>query len=290
MPSTCSATRVDPTEQHSGPAQGFPASPSGLGGSLERLKKRFDSDAPIRDSSPSRFVDEDRLVLRLSVLCVAAAAIVASASVQAGDFELLEIDGRNVKWGPPEFASGADVSFSYVRSIMQFPSARNCRTMTPAKVMAMGSGMPFEAFDAAVKGAFAQWSRAADIVFRYVDDPAEADILLGTQATGHGIAFTNVVPSDTVSHGEEPAVATLEQATICFNPSLAWNAGQWHEGLGRDFRTVAGHEIGHAIGLDHPGPRGAMMAFKEEFASRVLQPSDIEAVQTLYGRPDRSAK
>jgi len=45
------------------------------------------------------------------------------------------------------------------------------------------------------------------------------------------------------------------------------------------------HEIGHAIGLDHPDSRGAVMAFRYDERVRDLQPSDIDAVQRLYGAP-----
>jgi predicted Zn-dependent protease len=43
------------------------------------------------------------------------------------------------------------------------------------------------------------------------------------------------------------------------------------------------HEIGHAIGLDHPGKSGSLMAYRYEEHVQQLTPSDVSAVQKLYG-------
>ena len=52
-----------------------------------------------------------------------------------------------------------------------------------------------------------------------------------------------------------------------------------------DLRHTFMHEIGHAIGLDHPGSSGAVMAYRYDEGVHELQPSDISAVQRLYGPP-----
>lgn len=225
-----------------------------------------------------------RTVRRLLKSCIAAAALFSAVPALSGDFELLRLDGEYLKWGAPTFGTAAEVTYSYVREFERFPAARNCRAMVPPSALTEKSGMSFKAFDVAVRRAFEQWESAANIRFHYVADPRRANILIGAQAEPTGIAFTNVVPSKSVrTDGPAGAVAALERSTICFNPSLLWNAALAPSNRGRDLMMVAGHEIGHAIGLDHPGPRGAMMAFKEEFATRELQDSDVHAIQTLYG-------
>ncbi len=225
-----------------------------------------------------------RFVGRLIPLLSAVAAILVSAPAVASDFELLKLDGAYVKWGAPVFASGAEVSYAYVREPVELQGAHNCGAMVSPTAITGKSGIPFDAFDTAVGEAFAQWSAVANLRFHKVDDPARADILIGAQAKPVGIAFANVAPSRTAVAGRgEARIASMKKAAICFNPTLAWTLESGRPDLGRDLFLVAGHEIGHTLGLDHPGPRGARMAFKEGFVSRTLQDSDIRAVQTLYG-------
>ena len=50
-----------------------------------------------------------------------------------------------------------------------------------------------------------------------------------------------------------------------------------------DLRYTFTHEIGHAISLDRPGNSGSLMAYRWTSACNKLQPTDIAAVQRLYG-------
>ena len=43
------------------------------------------------------------------------------------------------------------------------------------------------------------------------------------------------------------------------------------------------HEIGHAIGLDHPGPTGALMGYSNQGDIDRLMPGDVEGAVALYG-------
>ncbi len=52
-----------------------------------------------------------------------------------------------------------------------------------------------------------------------------------------------------------------------------------------DLRYTFTHEIGHAIGLDHPDSAEALMAYRYDEHAQTLQPSDIAAAQRLYGAP-----
>ena len=52
-----------------------------------------------------------------------------------------------------------------------------------------------------------------------------------------------------------------------------------------DLRFTIAHEIGHAIGLDHPGATGQMMAFKYDEHFRQLQSGDIDGVTTHLRPP-----
>lgn len=51
-----------------------------------------------------------------------------------------------------------------------------------------------------------------------------------------------------------------------------------------DLRYALAHEIGHTIGLDHPGPSGQLMSFRYEERFHGLQPGNVAGLAALYGR------
>jgi hypothetical protein len=128
-------------------------------------------------------------------------------------------------------------------------------------------------------GAFAMWSREADLSFRPAAAGEAPDILIGAEGAPLRVAFANVW------HGEaEGGMAPLERATICLNPLVAWSDGEGPAPAGAlDLRTVLAHEIGHAIGLDHPGAEGALMGFSNQGDFDHLMPGDIAGAVALYG-------
>jgi hypothetical protein len=70
---------------------------------------------------------------------------------------------------------------------------------------------------------------------------------------------------------------------IHFDTAETWKIG--FGGSGFDIFTVAAHEIGHAIGLDHTTvPSSLLNAFYSE-AFGGLQADDIAGAQHLYGAP-----
>ncbi len=145
---------------------------------------------------------------------------------------------------------------------------------------ALSTFMPV-GFEAAINAAFDAWSAVADIQFLEVVDtgedfglPGAAEIRLG----GH--IFDG--PSGTLAHGFYPPINGFTEAgDIHFDVVENWVIGQ---GLGGfDVFTVAAHEIGHAIGLDHTGVAGSLMNpfYTEDFYG--LQADDIAGAQFLYG-------
>ena len=125
------------------------------------------------------------------------------------------------------------------------------------------------------------------------------------QAVPEGLAFANVALEEDGRPGEKanrktivsskgdlgaalarkgPRVGSIRQSLVCLNSEKPWKAGFDGNLEVYDLRHTFTHEIGHAIGLDHPGPTGALMGFRYTEAARGLMAGDIEAVRMLYGK------
>lgn len=200
------------------------------------------------------------------------------------DYQLLELDGYKLKWGEPELGVGASVSYAFADESLEFEEARNCRDLTPIQALSK-QGVPSEKLERETAAAFDIWERAAGLSFHRVREARDADIVIGAKGQPRGRAFANV------SYSSEPQdgagrVRAIEQAQVCLNPEREWKVGFDGDKDVYDIRYTLIHEIGHAIGLDHPGPSGQVMGFQytEEFAE--LQPGDLQGVRRLYGHGD----
>ena len=195
-------------------------------------------------------------------------------------YRLLELDGYKVKWGDRRLGVGASISYAFAGKALRFDEARNCGDLAPIATLVNGNlTMAMLANETAA--AFRVWERAAGLSFHAVDDPAAADIILGAQGRPRGRAFANV------SYAPEPdgGVRAIRQSLVCLNPDHKWKVGFDGDKNVYDLRYTLIHEIGHAIGLDHPGPSGQVMAFRYTEAFGDLQSGDLRGVRLLYGLP-----
>jgi len=201
------------------------------------------------------------------------------------DYRLIVLDGASLKWGEPVDGTRATVTYAVVDRVRRFPDARNCGGLSPLGGLLAANHVDRATFDRELRAAFAAWSAVADIDFVPVSS-LSAEILIGAQSEPRGRAFTNVDydKSVTVAVSNGPAPPhRMRQALICLNPEERWKVGFDGNLDVYDLRYTLQHEIGHAIGLDHPSLHGEMMDFRYIEQFRTPQEGDIRGVVALYG-------
>lgn len=228
------------------------------------------------------------LLLTASLLLAVAPA---GVSVRADDthpqreFRLLEIGGRTVRWSIPEGGLPPTIRYAFLREPAEFEGARNCDAMLPPAAALAPSHIGMDDFRREVRAAFSTWERAANITFVETTSIAEAGILIGADAKARGRAFTNVALKEGLSSARATGVGAIRQSLICLNPQRPWKIGFDGNLDVYDVRFTITHEIGHAIGLDHPSPEGQLMSFRYVEGAHGLKAGDIAGAVALYGAP-----
>jgi hypothetical protein len=226
---------------------------------------------------------ERRITTGEARVVLAAMALVfacwASAPARAADYRQIVLDGHTMKWGTPVAGSGAALTYAVVDDEQSFAGARNCPVIDPPDRLLAANNIARPTFDHEVDAAFSAWSSVADIRFHKVSPP-DADILIGAEATPAGRAFTNVEYADP---GQPTGRASLTHSVICLNPQQRWKVGFDGNLDVYDLRYALTHEIGHAIGLDHPGQTGELMDFRYQETFRIPQLGDIAGATFVYG-------
>jgi hypothetical protein len=214
---------------------------------------------------------------------LAAATVPACERAYAAEeFLLLKLDGAYVKWGEPVLGTGATVRYALIIKDMNFSGVRNCAAMVPLEPALRQHGIPAMQLQTETAAAFAMWERAANIRFERTADVSKADILIGGQLVPNGRAFANV----SFKSSEQGATRRIDKSLICLNQNQPWKIGFGGNPDAYDLRYTFAHEIGHAIGLNHPGPSGQLMGFKYAESFRALQPGDLDGAIALYGNRD----
>lgn len=193
-------------------------------------------------------------------------------------FRLLDFGGLYVRWG----GTGPDpviVTYAFTDREVVFDDARNCGRMVPVGDMLAHSGVSKTVFFEEVRNAFDMWERAANIRFEPAEDGAKPGILIGAQAEPVGYAYADV------KYVKDGAGTTrqIDRSLICLNPMKRWKVGFDGNLAVYDLRYTIAHEIGHAIGLDHPEPHGQLMSMRYQEGFRSLQAGDVSGVVRIYG-------
>jgi hypothetical protein len=202
------------------------------------------------------------------------------AAQQAETFRVLKLEGHQVRWPLPAGGGSRVVTYRLATEAHEFPAARNCRGLTALDGLASASRLPAAVIREEVAAAFTMWEAAANIVFDEAPEGGPADILIGAQTTPDGWAFADVF-YETAAPG---AIKPITKALVCLNPSRPWKVGFNGDLKSYDLRYTLAHEIGHAIGLDHPAGANQIMGYRYEERFRALQPGDIRGAALLYGK------
>ena len=138
--------------------------------------------------------------------------------------------------------------------------------------------------EAAVRSAMATWSAVTNIDFIEACNTSEADIRISWEVGSHGDNLPFLVSENEIAHAfAPPPNAGALAGDIHFNEAELWTLN----GDDFDLETVALHELGHSLGLDHTdvaGSKDAVMELGYEEERRALTSDDIAGVQSIYGR------
>ncbi len=149
---------------------------------------------------------------------------------------------------------------------------------------------------ALITGAFATWAAVANISFTLsVDGGVNGG---ASQASGGHLGDIRIgatlgFPSNVLAHAYQPGTQAMFGAggTIAgdthFNTAFTWvdEANDSASDNDYDLGTVALHEIGHALGLDHSNVVGSVMEPVYAGGRRTLSADDIAGIQYIYGEP-----
>jgi hypothetical protein len=177
------------------------------------------------------------------------------------------------KWGSGDFGTPVVVTYGFVTERTVFDGNvrkdNNCRNLVP-----LAENLPYvqeEDLEAIAAYAFGVWGALSGLRFERVAPGERPDVLLGAQADASpkGFAWADL----RVEAGTEDTHHGIIAGAVCFNPlpreeeskePWAWRVAEDGETLDphEDVAYMLLHEVGHVIGVDHPGSSGEVMAFK----------------------------
>lgn len=143
--------------------------------------------------------------------------------------------------------------------------------------------LPVTEQQTAIEQAFSLWATVTPLSFRRIADGISGDIVIRFVAGEHGDGNPFDGVGSTLAHAFFPFVTTALRGDTHFDEDENWTVNI-PTGTGAfDLVTVAAHEFGHALGLNHSEVNSALMAPFYSGPRRFLSPDDILGIQSLYG-------
>ena len=132
----------------------------------------------------------------------------------------------------------------------------------------------------AVRRAFQIWQDASPLSFTETQDQAGANILVSWHVRDHGDGVPFDGPGNVLAHAEAPNLFVDRRITLHFDDEERWVVSAQQN---VDLVTVAAHEIGHNLGLDHSRDPNALMFASYSGPYQFLGLDDIAGIQDVYG-------
>ena len=145
------------------------------------------------------------------------------------------------------------------------------------------SGVPIERIRSLVEDAAGIWNEAANGHFYITPKSAGGDIKVSFQSGHHGDAWPFSGPDGVLAHAFHahfPERALAGQ--IHFDLSENWSFAEQCPPDSKDFLSVAIHEVGHALGLEHLGTKKSVMYSNYNGVQRKLFDLDYRLISNLY--------
>ncbi len=144
-----------------------------------------------------------------------------------------------------------------------------------------------DAMRTAMRGAFARWSAVVPLNFAEAT-AGGGEIRVAFGRGDHGCGFPFDGTGRVLAHCFYPPPNNGALSGDChFDEDERWTRGDPVTGI--DLDTVALHEIGHGIGLDHSADPGAVMFASYSGARRELRGDDVAGARHIYGNRFRWA-